>query len=568
MPQNLFFELSIVILLATVVSIIMRLIKQPLIIGYIITGVIAGPFFLDVVESSDTMLSLAKIGIALLLFIVGLNLNIKTLKEVGIVSLITGIGQFLFTSIIVYFIALYLGFNSLESIYIGIALSFSSTIIIIKLLSDKKDLDALYSRISVGFLIVQDFIALLVLIFISSSNSGATIGSMLGLTFFKGALIVALVFVVSNYVMPRTLHHMAKSQELLFLFSISWVLIVSLFLNRLGFGVEMGALIAGISLASSPYHYEISGKIRPLRDFFIILFFVVLGSEMSLSSLHAFSSEVLVLSFFVLIGKPIIVMALLGIIGYNKRVGFMSALTVAQISEFSLLIIIMGQQMGNLSHSIVSLITIVGLVTIAGSSCMVMYSNRIYPLVSKYLNIFERKKIKKDGAQQAKTPKIIMFGYNRIGYSIVKAFQKLKKKFIVVDYNPDAINLLKRKRIPCTYGDASDIEFIDELNLGKADLIISTIPDFETNLLVINKARSLNKKAIVVITSHHIEESLKLYEAGADYVILPHFLGGEHVSTLIEKFGTDISKFIKEKIRHVEELKLRKNFGHEHPKHL
>ena len=564
---NLFFELSIVLIIATLVSIIMRLIKQPLIIGYIITGIIAGPFFLDIVVMSDTIVSLAKIGVAFLLFTVGLNLNIKTMKEVGKASMITGFGQVIFTTAVGYGLAILLGFSHVEAAYLGIALAFSSTIIIIKLLSDKRELDSLYGKISIGFLLIQDLIVILVLLFISTSQQGATLTSVLSSIIIKVGILIVILVLATNYIMPRVLKYMARSQELLFLFSIGWVLVLSVILESIGFRIEVGALFAGISLAGSPYHYEITSRIKPLRDFFIILFFVMLGSQMTIDSVSSVIGPAIILSLFVLIGNPLIVMAILGALGYNKKAGFSSGLTVAQISEFSLILILLGQSLDHVDHNIVSLVTIVGLITIAGSTYMILYTNKIYPYISRYLSVFEKKSAKKDKST-TKNPKIILFGYNRIGYSLLKSFKKIKKRFLIVDYDPEVIRSLNAKDKPCEYGDAGDTELLSQLPLSKVQLVISTIPVLETNLLIIGKIRERRKNAVIIITSHQIEDAFKLYDAGADYVILPHFLGGEHVSTLIESYGTNVKKFINQKVRHIEELKKRKEVGHEHPSHL
>ncbi|MBI2656273.1 cation:proton antiporter [Candidatus Woesearchaeota archaeon] len=567
MVQSIFFELGIVIAIATLISAIVKFIKQPLIIGYIITGVIIGPVALDLAHSSDTLVAFSQLGVALLLFIVGLNLNFKTLKEVGFVSLAIAIGQVLFTFVIGYVISTLLGFSGTSSLYISTALTFSSTIIIVKLLSDKHDLDSLYGKIAVGILLVQDFIAVLILMLLSSELKSELIGGMIAFTLAKVVGIIIALLLVSSYVLPRILNFVAKSQELLFLFGISWLFALSIALNKIGFSIEIGALFAGISLASSPFHFEIGSRLRPLRDFFIILFFISLGSQMIFKAANVIIA-IAVFSAFVLVSKPLIVMFIMGMMGYKKRVGFSTGIATAQISEFSLILLFLGMNLGHLSQEIVSSVTVVGMITMAGSTYMIMHSDRLYRSLSRHLSIFEIRKLK-TGYDNTKHDnfKIVLFGYNRIGYSLLKSFKKLKKKFLIVDYNPEIINMLERQSVPYRYGDASDSELLEELDFHNVELAISTIPSLDTNLLLIEKIRVINKKTIVVMTSHQIDEAFRLYEAGADYVILPHFLGGEHASALIEKFGTNIAKFVKEKIRHIQELNHRKGFGHEHPQH-
>ncbi len=567
--MEVFLEIGMIIVVAILITGIMRLLKQPLIIGYILSGIIVGPYFFDIIRSTETITIFSHIGVALLLFIVGLSLSPKVIKEVGKVSLVTGVGQVIFTSLIGFFISRLLGFSTIVSVYIAIALTFSSTIIIMKLLSDKGDTETLYGKIAIGFLIVQDLIAILILMVISSIPTGFNLSSLVFGTILKGLGLLVLLFLVGIYILPHITKLVAKSQEFLLLFSIGWCLALASLFHYLNFSVEIGALLAGITLSLSPYRFEISSRMRPLRDFFIVLFFILLGSQMAFTAITQHIIPIMIFSVFILIGNPLIVMVLMGLLGYTKRNSFLAGLTVAQISEFSIILIALGVKVGHLTNEILSLVTAVGLITIAGSSYMVLYANKIYPHLSKYLRIFERKGSKVDEHKYHEDGiyDIILFGYNRIGYDLLKSFKKIKKKFLVVDYNPETIINLAKEGVDCRYGDVSDYELLNELNLSKAKMMYSTIPDFDTNLFLINKIRESNKKAIIIVVSHQIDEAMELYDNGATYVLMPHFLGGHHVSTLIEKHGLSFNKFLKEKVTHIEHLRKRKDIGHEHPKH-
>ncbi|MCD4771716.1 cation:proton antiporter [archaeon] len=562
--MEIFIELSIIIGITVFIAGIMRLLKQPLIIGYILSGIIVSSYFLDIVQSTETIKVFSQIGIALLLFIVGLSLSPNVIREVGKVSVITGIGQIVFTSLFGFLISKLLGFSVIVSLYIGLALAFSSTIIIMKLLSDKKDLEKLYGKISIGFLLVQDVVVIILLMVISSFSGNLSLESLSLVNVLSGILLIAGFVLMSIYILPSLSKFFAKSQEFLFLFSVGWGLGLAALFHYLGFSMEIGALIAGISLSMSPFHYEISSKMRPLRDFFIILFFIFLGSQMVFGNINELIIPAIIFSLFILIGNPLIVMTLMGILGYKKKTGFQAGFTVAQISEFSLILMALGVSVGHLTNEILSLVTIVGLITISGSTYLVLYSNKIYPYLSKYLSIFEKKKIR----EKEKAPKdydIILFGYNRIGYDLLKSFKKLKKKFLVVDYNPETILELSSKGIPQRYGDVDDEEFLSELNLERTKMIISTIPEIETNLLLINKIRHMNNDAVIIAIAHKIENAKMLYNAGATYVIMPHFLGGSHASMMIDKHGLNSKKFLNEKKKHLKQLKEKERLGHEHP---
>ncbi|MCG2720183.1 MAG: cation:proton antiporter [Nanoarchaeota archaeon] len=426
--MEIFIELSIIICITVLVVGIIRLLKQPLIIGYIIAGIIVGPYFLNIIRSTETLMVFSQIGVSLLLFIVGLSLSPRVIKEVGKVSLITGLGQILFTSLFGFFIARLLGFSIIISLYVAMALTFSSTIIIMKLLSDKKDLEKLYGKISIGFLLVQDIFVIFLLLVISSFSGTLNLANMALETIIGGVLLIGTLLLISIYLLPGLSKFFAKSQEFLFLFSIGWGLCLAALFHYIGFSMEVGALIAGISLSISPYHYEISSKMKPLRDFFIILFFILLGSQMIFGNITPFIIPAIIFSLFVLIGNPLIVMILMGLLGYRKKTSFQAGLTVAQISEFSLIFIALGVKVGHLKPEILSFVTIIGLITIAGSTYLILYSEKIFFHLAKYLDLFERKNIIKDEKDKSSNHDIFLFGCNRIGYDFLKIFQKMKKR--------------------------------------------------------------------------------------------------------------------------------------------
>ena len=331
--MTIFIEISIIVIIATLVSLVVKFFKQPLIVGYIATGIIVGPYVLNILQARDEMELFSKIGITLLLFIVGLTLNPDVMREVGRASFITGIGQVLFTSVIGYFIVRSLGFGAVPAAYIAVALTFSSTIIILKLLSDRGDLGKLYGKISIGFLLVQDIVATILLLVITVVGVTAIIPSgnlshlavveiitLLG----KGVLASVFLYFVSKYVLPGIARFVAGSQEVLFIFSLAWGLGMSVFFYTIGFSIEIGALIAGVTLAASPFAYEISARMKPLRDFFIMLFFVLLGSQIIISQFPALLSAAALLSLFVLVGNPLIVIILMNLLGYRIRTAFMA----------------------------------------------------------------------------------------------------------------------------------------------------------------------------------------------------------------------------------------------------
>jgi Kef-type K+ transport system membrane component KefB/Trk K+ transport system NAD-binding subunit len=563
--ESAFIQLAIILFAAFVVSYIVKAMKQPIIIGYILAGVIVSPFLIKAGASTDLIKIFSDFGISFLLFIVGLHLNPKIIKEIGVSSLVIGLGQIILTFAATFGISKYLlGVSTTTALYYGIGLAFSSTIIIMKLLSDKKQLDSLHGKLSTGILIIQDLVAVGVLMFISSMT-GKTKGLDIGVQglIAGGALIVGLFF-VGYFVLPRMMKEIAKSQELLFLFSICWCFILAALFSYIGFSMEIGSLIAGIILSSSQYATEISSKIKPLRDFFLIIFFIILGLQVQISNLSTIIFNAVILSLIALILKPLILMLLMRSFGLTKRTNFLVGTTLSQISEFSLVILALGVSMGQVLPEAMNTMVLTLVLTILLSSYMIIYSSKFYKLVSPFMKIFEKKKIRhrKKLKQEYDT---ILFGHNRIGYSILNSLKKMKKKYLVVDFNPDIINDLNRFGVPALYGDVYDVDLLEELPLDKLDLAISTIPELETNELLIEAIRERNKKAIIIMRAHTIKDALRLYEIGANYVLTPHFLGGEYVAKMIEHAKSGDEDYLQERNKHIHMLKEILARGDDHP---
>ena len=559
--MSFLFEISIILLIAALLGMIAKTLKQPLILAYIITGILASGAVFDLIKSPETIAIFSDFGIAFLLFMVGLNMNMRMLKDVGRISIITGVGQVIFTSLIGYVIGMALGFSPMQAIYISIALTFSSTIIIVKLLMDKNEIDTLYGRISIGFLLAQDFIAIGILLVLTNINMNIPIYDAIFISMLKGSLLFAIVFFFNRFVFPRVFEKIARSQELLFLSGIAWCFSLASLSNYLGFSTEIGAFLAGLSLATIPYHYEIGNKIKPLRDFFLVLFFVVLGSSMTISHVSSVLLPAIIFSLFVLIGNPLIVMILMGVFGSKKRTGFMAGLTVAQISEFSLILVALGVKLGHIDMATASLVTIVGIITITASSYMIMHNDRLYHKISKHLTIFERKGASKENSEHSHENRYdaILIGCHRMGHNILNELKKKKIKTLVLDFNPDVMKRVTRENVPFLYGDVSDPDIIDKIREYWPKIVISTIPDFEENIILIGKIKEHDRKAAVIATSYSLHDAMEMYDAGADYVIMPHFLGGEKVVRLLDRMKRiDLKKLSEHRNEHIKELKRQK----------
>jgi Kef-type K+ transport system membrane component KefB len=564
--NTIFFELGIIIIIATVFAFIAKKLKQPLIPAYIITGLLIGPLY-GVITNRDLITTLSEIGIAFLLFIVGLEMDLKKLKDVALVAGLGGTIRSLSMFTLGFIIALIMGFITREAVYIGIIIAFSSTMIVIKLISDKREIDTLHGRIVVGILLLEDLLAITALTILTTLNGNSFFAVALALT--KGAILVLTVLALTKIIFPAIFKVSAKNQELLFLSSISACFLLSIMAYYLNFSIAIGAFLAGLSLASLPYSFAIIGKVRSLRDFFATIFFVSLGMELVIGQIRNIIVPLIILIILAIAVKPLITMFLCSFFGYKRRVSFLTSISLAQTSEFALIIVSQGLLLGHISNSIFTLTILVTIITMILTSYFIKFDDKIYAKLKTTLKPFDKLTEGYNELEYLPRKKIdvVMCGYDRIGYSIAKTIKKLKKKLLITDYNPEIIKMLIKKKISCLYGDVSDIEVLERLPLKEAQMVISTVPSSKVNRMLIEKVKEVNQEASIYVTTTSVEKALNLYDAGADYVILPHFLGGEHVSVLIEEFSINIGKIIENKLKHIKELRHRQSIGHEHPKH-
>ncbi|MBN1156622.1 cation:proton antiporter [Candidatus Woesearchaeota archaeon] len=566
MLENIFFQIGVIIIMATIVGFIAKLLKQPLIPAYVIAGVIIGPLALGLINDLNTISTLSEIGIAFLLFVVGLQLDLRKLKDIGMIASVGGSLQIILLFFFGFLVGNILGFGTMTSVYLGMIISFSSTMVVIKLLSDKMELDTLHGRILIGMLLVEDLWAIIGMSILSNIAEFSVVTFLLSV--IKGLFIIALMFVLSRSVFPAIFKVAAKSQEMLFLLSLTVCFFFSILAVFFKFSIVVGAFLAGVSLANLPYNLEIVARVKPLRDFFATMFFVTLGTELVIFSSLKILIPLAILAFFVMLVKPFITTIIAAAFGYTKKTAFLTGISLAEISEFGLIIVAQGFNMGHVSQDLLSMTVIIATVTMTFASYTIKYDNKIYSVFSNAISFLDsigkRKKELRYGETHSKYSSILI-GYDRIAYSIGKTLEKLKKSFMVVDFNPDVIKNLMKHKIPCIYGDIGDMEILRRINFRDAEIIISTVPVKKDNMLLLKQIKRETHKALVIVTANRINEALDLYDEGADYVIMPHFLGGHHFSMLLVDITKDLSKLLENKVRHIEELKERQMMGHEHP---
>ncbi len=536
--SSVFHELAAILMLAGVIGVAALKLRQPLIIGYIITGILVGPAVLGWASGGSELKLLSSIGISVLLFVVGLKLDVGLIRSVGPVALATGLGQIGFTTLFGFLLALGLGFAPLQAIYIAVCLTFSSTIIIVKLLSDKREIDSLHGRIAVGFLVVQDIAVILAMILLtsfSSDGSGGIPAQALRLLLVGSAFVVGTIATM-RWVMPPLLGKLAQNQELLVLFAVAWAVGLAALADVVGFSKEVGAFLGGVSIASTAYREAIASRLTGLRDFLLLFFFIDLGSGLNVSAAGLQLVPALVLSAFVLVGNPLIVVAIMGAMGYRRRTGLLAGLTVAQISEFSLILAALGLQLGQLGEAEVSLITLVGVITIALSTYMILGSDRLYGWLQGPLRLFERATPFSELAGSVSGPlqvDVILLGLGRFGGAIHLQLRPHNLSILGIDFDPQALRLAAAQGLPVQYGDSEDPEFTASLPLSSATVVVSTLPSLESNAAIHHGLQTAGFQGHFIATAHDEAEVAKLEFLGAQRTLLPFLDAAERAAELI-----------------------------------
>lgn len=532
MNHTEFYSFAAILGLAAAAGLLANRLRQPVIVAFVAVGVAVGPVGTGWVVDGDQVELLARLGIAVLLFLVGLKLDVHLIRTTGPVALATGLGQVLFTSIVGFALALALGMEATTALYVAVALTFSSTIIIVKLLSDKRELEQLHGRIALGFLIVQDIVVIMVMIGLTafSDDSSDSAGTRAALVLGKGIGLIGGIVLAARYLLPPLLHLAARSRELLVLCAVAWAVGVASLSDWLGFSTEIGAFLAGLSLASTPYREAVGARLVSLRDFLLLFFFLDLGARLEFTDAGDQILAAAVLSAFVLVGNPLIVMVIMGTMRYPSRVSFLAGLTVAQISEFSLILAALGLSLGHIDNSTVGLITVIGLVTISLSTYLILYSHQIYERLAPLLKIFERRVPRPTPDEQlARRADVIVYGLGRYGGAITRNLVAGDCSVLAVDFDPQTSGEWSGTGIDAIFGDAEDLDLLDSLPLDQAMWVISTIPAVDVNLALLHGLRQQRFRGHVALTAHTSHDAERLRSGGAEIVLEPFSTAAQSV---------------------------------------
>ena len=531
-------DLGFFLVAAAAIALVGRAIRMPAIVAYMIAGLALGPG-LGLVRISEPVEFISTFGIALLLFVVGLELSFDRIKDVGRVAVVAGLGQVVFTAAGGFLLSLLLGYSPIESLFIGTALTFSSTVIVVKLLDEKNELQTLYGRIAVGIFLVQDLVVIVVLTLLAGLGGGDETHSssvLLGvLRAFGGmALLLAAALVSSRWVLRPLLRWFADSLEALFLASLCWCLLFVLLAEWLELSLEIGAFLAGLSLAQLPFNQELRRRTHPLMNFCIAVFFVSLGSRMQLTAGASALLPAVVLSLFVLIGNPVIFMWIIARLGYGERTSFLTSVSVAQISEFSFVFAAMGLSTGLIDASILSTIGIVGLVTMGVSAYMILYNGPLYDRVKQWGMLRMFRSAPEQAAPMARelSGHVVVVGVNALGRRIVNALVARGADVLAVDSSPARL-----AGLPCNtmIGNVDHVAVLHEAGVVRARLVVSTLQIEDVNRLLAYRCRA----AGVPVAIHAFDQTVvrDLEELGVDYLIASKNEGVRVIASELARAG-------------------------------
>ena len=504
MVEGSFVSVALILALAVAAGAIAKLLRQPVVVSFIIVGILAGPTAFNLVEGAEEIRLFAKFGIAILLFLVGLKLDFHMIRSTGKVALVAGLSQVAFTAAVGFAIAMLFGFEATTAFYIAVALTFSSTIIIIKLIGDKRELDTLYGRIAVGILIVQDILvvaAMVVIVTIGTPGEGSVVTDLI-VTLASSAVFLGVIAFASKFVLEKVLDWISKSPELTLLFGVAWAIVLAAISILIGLSMEIGAFVAGVSLASTAYRESLGARMVSLRDVMLLFFFIELGASLTFADALGQLWPAIVLSVFVLVGKPLIVFAIMGWMGYRSITSFRTGVALAQISEFSLILIALGYSLGQVDSAVLSLVTLVAVFTITVSSYLILYTDKLFPLMQGFMHLFERGKASAvDEESQSLSYDAIVIGSGRFGTEVISGLISSGSSVLAVDLDPDALARARELGAETLFGDVGDPDFAKMLPIHQTGTLICTAPDRSTNTLLLESLKSLDYGGELYLTA-------------------------------------------------------------------
>lgn len=519
---GLFHEIAFVLLAAVLAGAGALWSRQPLVTAFIAVGIVAGPSGVGLVRSSEELELLASIGIALLLFVVGLKLDLRLVRTIGAGVLLAGAVQMALTGAAGYALGAVAGFGPLESLYLAFGLALSSTVVVVKLLSDREEIDRLHGRLAVGILIVQDLAVITAMIAFSAYGEGGGLARELVDVVLQGVVFLGVVAAATRWALPWLLPRLAREQELLVLFAIAWALALAAGADLVGLSQEVGAFVAGVSLASSSYREAVGGRLTSVRDFLLLFFFINLGATLDLRAIDAELVGLAALATAaVLVLKPVVTTLPLVLLGYRARPSLRTGLALSQVSEFSLILAALGLSLGHVDAELVTLVTVVAVVTITVSTYLIAGAGPLVSLLAPWLARLERPLARGGEREAGARPEIVVVGLGRYGSGVVERARADGHEVLGVDLDPRRLAALRERDVHVVYGDAEDPDLPKRLPLDAVQWVISTLRHADADLALTRALRRRGYRGRIAVAAHRPEDVAVLSDAGADVLLEP-----------------------------------------------
>ena len=552
MEHQVLIDLAICIIAAWLVGIVAQLLKQPLILAYLAAGFLVGPFGVGLVKSRESIEVISRLGLILLLFMIGLEIDLKKILSSGrliiVVSLVQIVGCLLIGVGIFRAAGFSMGAEGLDALYLGLGLSLSSTVIIVKVLHEKSELDTFSGRLTLGVLVLQDLVAILFLA-IQPSLKDARVMDVAG-SLGKVAVLVAVAFTASRYALPPLFKKVARTPELVFVGALAWCFLIAGLAVGMHLSAEMGALTAGVAISTFPYSIDVASKTMTVRDFFVTLFFVAMGMAIPPPT-WTFVGWALAAGAIVVVTRMVTVFPTLHRTGQGLRASVIPAINLAQVSELSMVILQLGAGYKHVSETAQGIMAYSFVVMGIASTYAITWSDPIFRWVAPILQKMGFRDLDEQTAAIRKTvekPRVFILGFSWTASSLLEEMTRhtpaLLPEVMVVDFNPVVHRELKRRQIAGVYGDITQKETLLHVGVGEAEIIVCTIPNTllkgMNNLRLLQLLREINKSAKIIVHAELFEDVGKLYAAGADYVSVPRLIEAQELCSVIEAAKNDL----------------------------
>jgi len=543
--QNIGLDLLIVLVTAIAGGMLARWLRLPVILGYLAGGIAVGPFGLGLVQESETISSLAEIGVVLLLFAIGLEFSLKELLRIGRIAILGGIAQILLTAAAGFGLGRIVGLSTTGAVFFGFIIALSSTMVVLKLLMERGELDTTHGRIMLGILLIQDLSVVPIMVLMPAVGGDAgSLWLVLGIALVKAVGFIGVMLVLGYWGMPWFLKKVAgqRSRELFLLTVIVLCLAAAFGTYYFGLSAAFGAFAAGLLISQSGFARQAFADIMPLRDTFGALFFVSLGMLANLRFIGENLGTVAIVVVVIILVKFVICTAITRIFGYGHKTVLMVGTGLIQIGEFSFVIAMMGVDLGLLSERLYSLTIAAAIITILLTPFAMSLNSFIYRRLSQKTWFARQLTGRADPEFHVQSLELsrhaVICGYGDIGSRVAGVLERQKFSYLVIELDPTVVSRLRAQGIPCIYGDASNPEILAHASLDRARVLICTIPDYVAEELTARNALRINAKLDIVARVHRDRDVELLKGAGVTELVLPFFEGSlEMIRHTLHRFG-------------------------------